>query len=395
MKVLQINATCGKGSTGKICQAVSEVLFANGIDNRIAYSLGSSDYKYAFKFSDDKMIKRYSIMEHINGKMGFTAKKSTQNLISYIEGYKPDIIHLHNIHSHDVDLELFFTYLKTTTVEIFWTFHDCWAFTGYCMYFDMVNCSAWKKQCRNCPQWRKYSMFFDKSKLLFSKKRELLFELPITIITPSKWLAGLTKESFLERKNITVINNGIDFNVFHPTKSNFREKNNLKNKIVILGVADIWDERKGLDVFIEMAKQLSGKYKIVLVGTDDDIDKQLPESIISIHRTANQKELAQIYTAADIFVNPTREDNYPTVNMESIACGTPVITFMTGGSPEMLNQDVGYVVEKNNIDNMIDIIKKLNIKTDRTVTSCLEHAMQFNKDIAYKKYLELYLNYLS
>lgn len=391
MKVLQINATCGKGSTGKICEAISKVLFDNGIDNRIAYSLGTSEYKYAYKFSDEKLIKKYSIIDHINGKNGFVARSSTKRLISYICDYNPDIIHLHNIHSHDIDIELLFSYLRSSKAKLFWTFHDCWAFTGYCMYFDIDNCLAWKEQCADCPQKKKYSFFFDRSKLLFSKKKYLYSNLHMTIITPSKWLADLTRTSFLKNNDIRTINNGINLSIFKPRPSCFREKNNLETKFIILGVADVWDKRKGLDVFIELSKVLSDRFQIILVGTDNEIDKQLPKRIISVHRTANQEELAELYSTADVFINPTREDNYPTVNMESIACGTQVITFNTGGSPEIIDQLTGWIVDQDDLNSLVEIIHKLPEKNDRTINQCVKYAERFDMNKAYHKYLQLYI----
>ncbi len=212
----------------------------------------------------------------------------------------------------------------------------------------------------------------------------------MTIITPSEWLANLVRQSYLKEYPIKVINNGIDLNVFKPTKSDFRQKHHLENKYILLGVAFGWGKRKGLDVFIDLAKRLDDRFQIVLVGTNDDVDKLLPANIISVHKTNNQQELAEIYTAADLFVNPTREENYPTVNMESISCGTPVLTFKTGGSPEIPNVKTGYVVDVDDIDEMERQIIKICTERVFSKEDCLKRATAFNADKKYMEYIELY-----
>ena len=214
----------------------------------------------------------------------------------------------------------------------------------------------------------------------------------MTIVTPSQWLADLVKESFLKNYQVQVINNGIDLSVFRPTESDFRLQYNIPVfKKVLLGVAFGWGKRKGLDVFEELAKRLdSEKYQIVLVGTDADVDRTLPQNIISIHRTQNQTELAQIYSAADLFVNPTREDTYPTVNMESLACGTPVVSFRTGGSPEILDKTCGSVVSCDDIDALESEIIHMCGTAMYSKNNCLERASSFDMNERFKEYVDLY-----
>ena len=313
-------------------------------------------------------------------------------MISEIEKFKPDIVHLHNLHGHNCNLMLLFNYLKTTTIKVIYTFHDCWTFTGYCTYFTLTGCEKWKETCFKCPQTKGNSWFFDKSKQLFVKKRELMSGGDLTIVTPSEWLAELVKQSFLKDYPVKVIHNGIDLNIFKPTESDFRKKYNIsENKYILLGVAFGWGKRKGLDVFIELQKRLDkARYQIVLVGTDDKVDKQLPKEIISIHRTQNQTELAEIYTAADLFVNPTREENYPTVNMESIACGTPVITFRTGGSPEILTEKTGVVVDCDDVDAMQNGIEEICEKQLFSGEDCIAQAKSFDMNERFQEYIDLY-----
>lgn len=390
MKIVQINATCGVGSTGKICVAISQTLSDKNVENYVLYSLGNSEYPLGVKYTDKKYIKLQSLKSRVFGNYGFNSKNATKRILAELERINPDIVHLHNIHSHDCNLEMLFKYFKANRIKLFWTFHDCWAFTGYCPHFDMVGCNKWETGCFECPQRKGYSWFFDKSKKLYEKKKELFTGLDLTIITPSKWLAGLVKKSYLKNYVVKVISNGIDLDVFKPTESNFREKNNLRDKHIVLGVAFGWGAKKGLDCFVELSKRLPENYQIVLVGTNDGVDKRLPSNIISIHRTQNQKELAEIYTAADVFVNCTREETYPTVNMESLACGTPVLTFKTGGSPEMIDETCGCVVEKNDVDALVRETLRICEEMPFSKQACLERAKTFSANERFIEYVELY-----
>lgn len=390
MRVVQINATCGVGSTGKICVGISQLLSENNIENYIICSGRSNGYELGISCSDDKYIKLQALKSKVMGNYGFNSVSATRRMISELERIKPDIVNLHNIHGHDCNLEMLFTYFKEKKIKLLWTFHDCWAFTGYCTYFDLVKCNKWQTGCSHCVQKREYSWLFDKSSKLFERKKKLFEGLDLTIITPSQWLADLVKQSFLKEYPVTVINNGIDLDIFRPAHSDFRQKYNIENKKIILGVSFVWDARKSPDVFIDLAGRLPDDYRIVLVGTNDKIDKQFPDNIVSIHRTQNQQELAEIYSAADVFVNPTREDNYPTVNMESLACGTPVLTFRTGGSPEMLDETCGSVVECDDVEALEKEIIRICTDKPYSEEGCLKKAREFDKNERYKEYLELY-----
>ena len=390
MKIVQINATCGVGSTGKICVGVSRILSREGIENYILYSSKSSGYKYGIKCSDDRYIKIQALKSRLFGNYGFHSRHATGKIISELERISPDLVHLHNIHGHDCHLEMLFSYFKKKHTKLIWTFHDCWAFTGYCMYFDVVRCAKWQDQCGECVKRKEQSWFFDKSSALFEKKKALFQGLDLTIVTPSQWLADLVKQSFLKDYPVKVINNGIDLEVFRPADSEFRRRYNLENKKIVLGVAFGWDHRKGLDVFVKLAHSLPDSYKIVLVGTDDKTDMQLPDHVISIHRTQNQQELAEIYTAADVFVNPTREENYPTVNMEALACGTPVLTFRTGGSPEMIDDTCGIVVACDDVEALEKSILRICSGEEFQPVQCTKKAAAFDQNERYKEYLNLY-----
>ena len=390
MNVVQINSVCGVGSTGKICVSVSELLDEQGIWNKILYSTRVSNYQNGLKLSRDIYIKFQALFSRIFGNYGFNSYCATKKLFRILDAIKPDIVHLHNIHSHNCNIGQLLDYLRKNNIKVFWTFHDCWAFTAYCTHFVMSKCDKWKSECFDCPQYKRYSWFWDRSKTLFNEKKKSCQGLDLTIVTPSQWLADLVKQSFFKCYPIKVVNNGINLSVFKPSGSDFREKHGLAGQKIILGVASRWGIEKGLDVFILLAKRLPIDFRIILVGTNDNVDKQLPSNIISIHRTQNQRELAEIYTVADVFANPTREENYPTVNMEAIACGTPVVTFRTGGSPEILDETCGSVVDCDDVDAMEFEIRRICEEKPYSLEACLRRAKSFDMNDRFKEYVDMY-----
>lgn len=399
MRIVEINM-CLNGSTGKIMLQIADCAREKGDDVR-TYSTQAFSKRYR-KLPPAPMGHKYYgsyiesgihfVCAHFFGFNGCYSWFATKRLIHQLKKYKPDVLHLHNLHNYCINFPLLFKYIKKNNIRVIWTLHDCWTFTGHCPHFDMIGCEKWKTGCYQCPQYKDYpKSYVDRSKAMYKlKKRWFTGVKDMTIVTPSQWLADLAKQSFLSEYPVKVINNGIDLSIFQPTDSDFRAKYNLNGKFILLGVAFAWGTRKGLDVFIELSKRLPSDYQIVLVGTDDRIDQQLPENIISIHRTQNQTELAQIYTAADLFVNPTREDNYPTVNMEALACGTPVLTFKTGGSPEMLDETCGSVVEKDDTDALYEEILRIRAEEPYSKAACLEKAKQFDMYDKFAEYVELY-----
>lgn len=392
MKVVQINTTCNVGSTGKICVAISKLLTEKKVENYILYTHGNSDYPLGIKFATDRYKKVQALKSRVLGNVGFNSRMATRKLIRELDRIGADIVHIHNIHSHDCDLTMLFHYLKEKRIKLYWTFHDFWACTGSCTYSVMVGCERWKTECGNCPQIRQTSWFFDRSRTMFRRKKELFSGLDLTIITPSQWLAEMVKQSFMKDYPVKVIHNGINLAIFKPTPSDFRERYNIpQHKDILLGVSFGWDRRKGLDVFKELAKRLdSEKYQIVLVGTDNRVDQCLPDNIISIHRTQNQAELAEIYSAADLFVNPTREETLGLVNIEANACGIPVVTFRTGGSPECINENSGCVVDCDDIDALEREIKRICAENPFSKAECVERAKEFDMNDRFEEYVKLY-----
>ena len=396
MKTVLINS-CNFGSTGNIMLEIAETAENGGYTAAVCYPQ-SRDNSRKQKEKDFIIGTRFSRNIHlqlagITGLNGCFSYFSTLKLLKKLDKLKPDIIHLHNLHNCYINLPMLFKYIKKHNIKTVWTLHDCWSFTGHCPHFDMIGCDKWKTGCYSCPQYKEYpKSLFDNSKIMYRLKRKWFTGVEnMTIVTPSEWLAGLVKESYLKDYPVKVINNGIDLNVFKPTESDFRKKYALENKYIVLGVAFGWGRRKGLDVFVELARRLDKeKYKVVLVGTDDNVDKLLPENIISIHRTQNQTELAKIYAAADVFANPTREENYPTVNMEALACGTPVVTFNTGGSPEMLDETCGAAVAKDDNDAMYNEIIRICEKKHYSLEACIKKAKGFDKNEKFGEYIRLY-----
>ncbi|MBQ8783600.1 MAG: glycosyltransferase [Clostridia bacterium] len=392
MRILMINTVYALGSTGKIVKQISEKADNQGFESLIAHRYESKGNEYP-----DNVIPVSSWLDcHIHNRLsqltmfrgGFSRYK-TFKFLKKLENFNPDLIHLHNIHGNFINLSMLFRFIKKRNIKVIWTLHDCWPLTGNCKHFAMAGCSKWKSGCGGCPQ--KGKALLDSSHFMYKKKFKMFDGIKeMTIVTPSEWLADLVRQSPMSRYPIEIINNGIDLDVFAPAYGEFRKNYGLNDKKVVLGVAFGWDKRKGLDVFVEISSQLPEDYQIILVGTTDEIDSVLPQNIISIHRTKNQKELAAIYTAADVFVNPTREDTYPTVNMEALACGTPVITFDTGGSGEMLDETCGYVVKCNDIDALVSRIVYTCENRPFSQEACLAKAKSFNMNDKFNEYIKLY-----
>lgn len=394
MKVLQINSVCGYGSTGRIATDIYKILEEHGHECVIAYGRGTAPegiktIKIGTNLDNYMHVAKTRLLD----KHGFGSTKATKEFIEKAKKYNPDVIHLHNIHGYYINIELSFNYLKEANKPVVWTLHDCWAFTGHCSHFDYVKCEKWREGCNNCPQKGRYpmSLLMDKSKSNYERKRGLFTGIKnMTIVTPSKWLADLVNQSFLKEYEVKVINNGIDLNVFSRKDLNiFKRKYNIENKFIILGVANIWDKRKGFKYFLELSKLIDSNSKIVLIGLNDKQLQKLPQNVIGVKRTSNIRELAEIYSAADVFVNPTLEENFPTTNLEALACGTPIITFNTGGSVESVDESCGIIVEKGNIEGLVESINK--VKSDKfDKGNCVKKAEMFDKNERFNEYINLY-----
>lgn len=399
MKIAQINMT-HMGSTGRIMLQLADTAQKAGHEVKtfspVNYSRGRKQAPliapnhFTWGTSVESAIHWY--VGSLFGLNGRLSRKGTKKLLKRLELFKPDVLHLHNLHYFCINLPLLFDYIKKNRIRVVWTLHDCWSFTGHCPHFAFSGCEKWKDGCYDCPTHRAYpKSYVDDSRRMYKLKKQCFTGVDdLTLVTPSKWLSELVKQSFLSDYHVEVINNGIDLSVFKPTQSNFRAHYKCESKKLVLGVAFGWSERKGLDVFKQLAVSLGDTYRIVLVGTDDMIDSELPENIISVHRTESQSDLAKIYTAADVFVNPTREDTFPTVNMEALACGTPVITFRTGGSPEIPDKSCGVVVDCNDVDGLKREICRICNERPYSQEACLVRAHAFDMNHKYREYIKLY-----
>ncbi len=362
MKILLINSVCGILSTGRICANLAAALEQQGHEVKIAYGRGKVPkqfQKYAVPIGGKMDVAVHAVKARLFDQSGFGSRNATSRLIQWIKQYNPDVIHLHNLHGYYIHIGLLFGYLRDCGKKVIWTLHDCWPMTGHCAYFDYIGCRRWKDGCFCCPQRSEYpkSWLMDCSNRNYIAKKRLFSGIDgLLLVSPSHWLAKLAKQSYLRSYQTVVIHNGVDTSVFRPTSSNLRSKFYLNGKKVILGVAAVWDGRKGLDSFIALAGALGEGWQIVLIGLSKRQIKKLPVGILGLERLDSAKELAAWYTLADVYVNPTLEDNYPTTNIEAIACGTPVVTYQTGGSAEGACL-FGITVKKHDVRGLAKAVK--------------------------------------
>lgn len=389
MKVVQINHFSYKAA-GSIMMNLHNEMLKRGIDSYVVWGRGREAQNEHEYYMDDKLgVNLHALYTRLTDRTGFASIKSTEKLINKLEEIQPDIIHLHCVHGYYINLKLLFNYIRKNKIKVVWTQHDCWSFTGHCAYFDAIGCEKWKTGCHSCKQLRTYpAAYIDASKKNWIDKKKLFSGLDIQIVTPCKWLSGLVKESFLGEYPVEVIYNGIDDTVFNRTSRKFRIINGIENKFMILGVASEWTERKGLKDIISLYEKLNpDDYQIVVVGLTEDQLKQVPEGIIALQRTSNVQELVDIYSSADLFFNPTYEDNFPTTNIESIACGTPVLTYRTGGSPEAVGDSNGAVVSPGDLESVINIIDAVKSGKKEFTVKLNE---EFKKSAMIDHYLQLY-----
>lgn len=342
MKYLFINSLVGSCSTGKIVAETCRELQGQGHQCVAVYGRwkANCDDIDTYKIGTSLDYRLHGLETRLFDRHGFGSKSATKKILKWVNEYNPDIIWLHNIHGYYINVEMLFEYLKKSDKKVYWTLHDCWSFTGHCAYFTYTKCDKWKTGCCHCKQKKRYpkSILIDNSRQNYERKRKSFCGVnDMTLITPSQWLADLVKKSYLKGYPIEVVRNEIDRKVFKPVESNFREKYGLKNKVILLGMASTWDERKGLQDYLKLSKMLPDKYIIALVGLNRRQMRNLPENVLGLPRTENAKQLAEIYTASDLFVNLSYEENYPTVNLEAQACGTPVIAYDAGGTRETLD----------------------------------------------------------
>lgn len=400
MKIVQINTVCGTGSTGKIAVDLYHIARQADYEPFIAYGRGSAPSNIqSFKMGNTLDFGCHVLTNFFLGKSGFGSKIVTKRFLKWLDNIKPDILHLHNLHGFYIHVGMLFEYIKAHNIPVVWTLHDCWSFTGQCAHFDYANCDKWQAACHRCPIYRSdypYSLFRDNSRQNYVMKKAAFTGVQnMTIVTPSHWLAELVKKSYLQEYPVKVIPNGINLELFKPAS----DKPSDSMQKIILGVANVWSKRKGLDFFLKLSEMLDDSYQVVLIGLSKKQQSQIQSKygnrITAITRTSNQEELALWYQRAYAYVNPTLEDNFPTTNLEALACGTPVITFNTGGSPECVTDKCGIVVEKGNIDKLKEAILSLEKKTEITSSLCRAQALTYDKNTRFQEYLRIYKQLIS
>ena len=390
MKILQISAFCGQGAPGKIVLGIHNVLKNQGHQSTIAWGRANSapDTVPTIQIGKKSDYYAHALYTRLTDRCGFGSVRATRAFLKKLEAIQPDLVQLHMLHGYYINLELLFLYLKEKRIPVIWTFHDEWALTGHCPCFEMIGCEKWKTGCHHCPQRSHHpsSWLVDNSKWNWEKKKELFTSLEkFTVVAPSRWMVKTVQNSFLRDYPVKLIHNGINTEVFKPTQSNVKNRIGAADKKIILGVSSTWVPSKGIADFCELSTILPKEYQIVLVGLSDKQICTLPNSMIGIRRTENQRELAELYTAAQVFLNPTYEDNYPTTNLEALACGTPVVTYQTGGSVESVEESGhGAVVSKGDVTALADAIESV---TGQKRTTPLYRCSELEK---YQEYIMLY-----
>ncbi len=401
-RLLQINTVANWGSTGKIAEEIGKMAIEDGWESWIAYgrSITGKEPLSASKLiriGNDWDIRLHGLESRLLDRHGLGSRKATRYFLKEVERIKPNIIHLHNIHGYYLNYKILFEWLAKTQIPVVWTLHDCWTMTGHCSHFDFIQCQKWTNGCHHCQQHREYptSWLIDKSRQNWEdKKKAFCFPSHITLVAPSEWLNGLLSKSFLSRYTILTIHNGVDISSFkQDTESRNRidEVYHTQGKKIILGVASLWTDKKGLSDFIELKNKLSKEQQIILVGLSANQIKNLPHGVMGIERTENVKQLADLYTSASCFVNPTLEDTFPTTNLEALACGTPVVTYDTGGSPEALRElgtEWGTVVPKRDIEALAKAIEDITSRPKPVITSSIREKL--DKRQCFHAYLDLY-----
>ena len=412
MKVAIVNTVIGTGSVGRIACGTADEIMENGGQALLCRGRGEDIPGYDnFRIGSDLDMAGHGILTRITDRHGLFSRSATKKLISRLEEYDPDVIQLHNVHGYYVNYPMLFDWLRSYGKPVVWTLHDCWAFTGHCAHFEYCDCDKWCSDigCFDCPEKNEYpaSYMRDASKSNFALKKEHFTGIPdLHLVTPSEWLKKAVSRSFLSDYPIQVINTGIDLDIFRPeTGNDLKEKYDIGDRTLLLGVANPWRETKGMYDFAELyellEKEYPGKYAVAMIGLKPSQMDRLPEGIIKITHTDSVSELVRWYSSSDIYVNLTYGDTFPTTNIEALACGTPVISYNAGGSGEIVTEDTGAVIEKGNIDEALKAVLEIRekLEQDKAEASaegktmqecCTSRASHYAKRDKYKEYYDLY-----
>ena len=393
LRVAYINSVAGFGSTGRIVDQLSSM---DGIEGMIFYGRKADMAKNpAYRFTKAPGNAKHILMTFLNDRHGFYNSAETRNLNRQISEFHPDLIHLHNLHGYYLDIATLFPYLKQTGVPVIWTLHDCWSFTGHCAHYESIPCEKWKTLCQDCPALLRYPPTWSGKSVTknYLQKKQIFNSLgsQLTIVTPSNWLAGQVRMSFLGMNTIRTIHNGISISDFHRSESGFRTQQHIENKFMILACASTWYKEKGLNDLAEFSHMINKSCVLVVIGLRMEQKLRFSKDTIFISHIESKQEMSDVYSAADVFLNLSLEDTFPTVNLEAQACGCPVITYQTGGCPETVSRSTGIVVEKGNLISVLQNINDLQAKkTTFQKSECEKWAAGFSLDHMCNEYMKLY-----
>lgn len=381
-----INSTYRVGSTGRIAYELQQFINNNSEHFAKAYfGRGKKTNTHeAFNFSLPLSVAIHGVLSRVFDRTAFYSSFSTKRLIKKMKEDQINTVFLINLHGYYLNIRHLFKFFKQNNIKVYYSLEDCWSFTGHCSHFSIFNCNKWKTECKKCEHLNQYpkSILFDASTKNFREKKNLFLSVNPTLILPCKWLLNVVKESFFKNQRMVVVRNGVDTDVFRKVKNDFRLKNNLINKKIILCISQYWIEKKGIFDILDLSKKIGSDYVIVLVGKLN-VDIVLPSNIFHIDHTETVEEIVDIYSSADVFFNPTYEDTYPTVNIEALACELPIVCYRTGGAIESV--DNAYIVDQGDIENSYRLLKELceNPHKYHSPNIC------FSKTDTYKEYLRL------
>lgn len=365
MKVLLIDVNYKYSSTGKIVHDLAHELINSGHQARVLFGRGESiDSDVALRVAPVWEVYFHALMTRLTGFVGVFSYFATKRLIKQIKKFKPDVVHLHELHGYYVNYSMVVRFLKSSNIPVVWTFHCEFAYTGKCGY--AYDCEKWKTECSSCPQIKEYpsSLYFDFTRYMFhEKKKDFEGFDNLTIVTPSAWLARRVKQSFLSNFDVRVIHNGIETDsIFFPRNAgHLVEKYDLHQKRIVLAVApNLMDERKGGKWILDLASYYGDDVFFILIGVSEAI-LNCPMNVVCLPKTKNQNELAEFYSLADVFLLTSQKETFSLVTAESLSCGLPVIGFDSGAPTEVAPAGYGLfsvygdlVTLKRNLDAFLE-----------------------------------------
>ena len=395
---MQINAVYGVGSTGVIVEDLHKLSLKNGIESYVSYSTTNKspeEIENGYVIGGTLGKKIHAVLSRIGGKQAYFSSFATKKLIKHIENVKPDIVHLHNLHSNYVNLNLLLDYLGKKDIATVVTLHDCWFYTGGCFHYTAVGCDKWQQSCGNCPKKNQDTpaLLKDNSaKILADRKKYFGKMKNLTMTGVSGWMTDEGEKTVFKGKKTEVIYNGIDTEFFVPTPSDFREKHNLENKFLILALANKWFRPINKKTFDYVCENLPDDSVIVMLGCTESQRQGLPANVLPLDFIKDRDELRKVYSACDVFANCTREESFSLVNVEAQSCGTPVVTYRNTGAQETVDNKCSFSIENGNEKEFFEAIMKIKELGKKELSNdCVKWVKEnFDRDENYMKYIELY-----